>query len=343
MADPGQDPNRNPKDESVKKENERKPVDNMASFGRLKTFGAPKTDYSFSKAPTGPTFRPNLARAKSAPVKQEPTTSDFQAPRQYREREKPLRTFKSKFETTEDISTPTMAPTFESNDFIPQKKTKKYKHKDIAPTAIQMGIDALDPTHPATIPFMDPSKSHSLKSDPFDAFGIPMDLEDNTESKPAAKSIEGDMYQQEARATNALKEVVQTNIAGNLFKNDEGSYLGNNDVMFIQLPPELPRMDHKPAQAPATQVADKRLPQRLDSFQNTLASVPEGKIGKMYILASGQVKMKIGDVYFDVSQGMPVAFLQDLMAFHIPLRTYHSLGEVNKRMVVSPDIANLLD
>lgn len=63
----------------------------------------------------------------------------------------------------------------------------------------------------------------------------------------------------------------------------------------------------------------------------------------MFILASGQVKMKIGDVYFDVSQGMPVAFLQDLMALNVKEGQYHSLGEVNKRMVVSPDIANLLD
>lgn len=140
MADPGQDPNRNQDEPVAKKENERRPpVDNMASFGRLKTFGAPKTEYSYSKVffaislylifetPTGPTFMPNLARAKAAPVKQE-STPDFQpqVTRQYREREKPIRTFKSKLEQPEDTSV--VLPTFDENpiDFVPQKKQKKY-------------------------------------------------------------------------------------------------------------------------------------------------------------------------------------------------------------------------
>lgn len=51
--------------------------------------------------------------------------------------------------------------------------------------------------------------------------------------------------------------------------------------------------------------------------------------------------MKIGDVLFDVSQGMPCGFLQQLVGINLQSNQYYQLGEVSKRMIVSPDMTGL--
>lgn len=92
-----------------------------------------------------------------------------------------------------------------------------------------MGIDALDPTHPTTIPFLDPVKNQNMKKELEDLkqMSIEADIdqelnrflkEDKTEAKT---QIEGDIYQLEAGAKTTGKQVVKTSLAGNLFKNDE--------------------------------------------------------------------------------------------------------------------------
>lgn len=48
-----------------------------------------------------------------------------------------------------------------------------------------------------------------------------------------------------------------------------------------------------------------------DRFFNSAYGL-EGKIGKLYILKSGQVKLRIGECTFNLSQGMPCGFLQEL-------------------------------
>jgi len=77
-------------------------------------------------------------------------------------------------------------------------------------------------------------------------------------------------------------------------------------------------------------------------LSNNIKAIPEGQIGKLYILKSGQVKMKIGDVTFDVSQGMPCEFLQELVGLNTKEKDFYQLGNVNRRMIISPDISSLL-
>lgn len=52
--------------------------------------------------------------------------------------------------------------------------------------------------------------------------------------------------------------------------------------------------------------------------------------------------MKIGDVFYDVSEGMPCGFLQELVALDMESKNMHNLGDINKRMVVSLDVDALL-
>lgn len=52
--------------------------------------------------------------------------------------------------------------------------------------------------------------------------------------------------------------------------------------------------------------------------------------------------MKVGDVWYEVSEGMPCGFLQELVAINMENKALHTLGDINKRMVVSLDIESLL-
>lgn len=78
----------------------------------------------------------------------------------------------------------------------------------------------------------------------------------------------------------------------------------------------------------------------------------------MYILKSGKVKLQIGDNMFEVAQGMPCSFLQELHYLNLSSKGYSffhwlpklkfnfleifNLGDIDKRIVVTPDFEDLL-
>jgi len=178
-----------------------------------------------------------------------------------------------------------------------------------------------------------------------------------------------DMYR--AKQDNVSKygqKLIQTSLAESLFRNEEKEYLGDDELFFVQLPTMLPMIPvleepkppaapeqaaksdksntkkENPTQQPQPAVVVSDQPEILppSGFKNNLGQVPRGRIGKLYILKSGKVKMKIGDVVYDVSQGMPLGFLQELVAIDLKKGKMNILGEVQKRMVASPDIGVLL-
>lgn len=73
-------------------------------------------------------------------------------------------------------------------------------------------------------------------------------------------------------------------------------------------------------------------------FTSTLANVPSGHLGKLLIYKSGKVKLRIGDILFDVSTGMRCNFLQEVVAVNESEQKYYQLGDIAKRMVCYPDI-----
>ncbi|KAH6764444.1 hypothetical protein C2S52_013393 [Perilla frutescens var. hirtella] len=75
---------------------------------------------------------------------------------------------------------------------------------------------------------------------------------------------------------------------------------------------------------------------------DSLEELPEGYMGKMLVYKSGAVKLKLGDIMYDVSPGADCCFPQKVMAINATDKHCCDLGEGNKRAFVTPDIDSLL-
>ncbi|KAJ3027471.1 hypothetical protein HDV00_011201 [Rhizophlyctis rosea] len=69
---------------------------------------------------------------------------------------------------------------------------------------------------------------------------------------------------------------------------------------------------------------------------------PEGKVGKLIYYKSGKVKLRIGDIYFDVAPGSESTFLQNVVAVDPDDAKTYLLGNLTRRFVCTPDIEMLL-
>ncbi|KAL1566964.1 hypothetical protein AAHA92_02497 [Salvia divinorum] len=74
----------------------------------------------------------------------------------------------------------------------------------------------------------------------------------------------------------------------------------------------------------------------------SLEELPEGYMGKMLVYKSGAVKLKLGDIMYDVSPGTVCSCHQNVMAVNITDKQCCNLGEPNMTAVVTPDIDSLL-
>ncbi|XP_059317993.1 uncharacterized protein LOC132068433 isoform X2 [Lycium ferocissimum] len=74
-----------------------------------------------------------------------------------------------------------------------------------------------------------------------------------------------------------------------------------------------------------------------------LQELPAGNMGKMLVYKSGKIKLKLGDILYDVSPGVDCAFSQDVVAINTAEKQCCQLGELGKRAVVTPDVDFLLD
>ncbi|KZV29690.1 hypothetical protein F511_21674 [Dorcoceras hygrometricum] len=77
--------------------------------------------------------------------------------------------------------------------------------------------------------------------------------------------------------------------------------------------------------------------------KNSLEELPKGYMGKMLVYKSGTVKLKLGDIQYDVSPGSECTFAQNVVAINTSERNCCEVGALTKRAVVSPDIDSLLD
>jgi hypothetical protein len=246
------------------------------------------------------------------------------------------------------------------------KKKRKYTNEDIAPTAQQMGIDPLDATQPITLPFIDPQKWTSvLKEEPARSGPTAMQI-DQSDLDPELAALINNSAQ--PKAEQAHQQDMKRRLEdASLFELESGA--GADQLFFIQLPSHLPR-----SQPPASSTntannnntatngnvttgteasetpSEVSLLPRDESFMDefaidfkpTLPTTPQGRLGSLVVYKSGRVKLRIGDVLYDVTPGMPLNFLQEVAVVEPEEQKFYSLGEINQRMVVSANIDSLL-
>ena len=68
-----------------------------------------------------------------------------------------------------------------------------------------------------------------------------------------------------------------------------------------------------------------------------------GKIGKLKVYKSGKVEMEIEGVKYLVNSGIQSKMRQEVAAVDRDCRDIYMLGEVGKKMVLTPDIDSLLE
>ncbi|GMH18280.1 hypothetical protein Nepgr_020121 [Nepenthes gracilis] len=75
----------------------------------------------------------------------------------------------------------------------------------------------------------------------------------------------------------------------------------------------------------------------------TLEELYGGHVGKMLVYKSGAVKLKLGEILFDVSPGSDCTFAQDVVAINPKDHHFCAIGQLEKRAIVTPDVNFLLD
>ncbi|PON53135.1 DNA-directed RNA polymerase III subunit RPC [Trema orientale] len=134
-------------------------------------------------------------------------------------------------------------------------------------------------------------------------------------------------------ATNSASEL------GLLNENAEGN------MFCFQLPPILPLVKRSASIKGKEKIGSSTSSQNpsASSKGHKLEELPEGHVGKMLVYKSGAVKLKLGDILYDVSPGTDFVFAQDVVAINTAEKQCCLLGELPKRAVISPDVSSLLD
>lgn len=104
--------------------------------------------------------------------------------------------------------------------------------------------------------------------------------------------------------------------------------MGGADLMLFQLPDKLPIF--KPKDSSGEESCSN-----ISDLHNTF-------LGKLLITRSGKVKMKIGDIIFDVTKGVECRERQELALIDKTQSKFVTLGAIHDRITVSPDISSLI-
>jgi len=119
-------------------------------------------------------------------------------------------------------------------------------------------------------------------------------------------------------------------------------------LLFFQFPKTLPLPRQAYADADTNMnmntksMGDNRKRQ-LDSIHGcALKELPGGFKGKLLVFKSGKVKMRLGDLLFDVSAGSNCIFPQEVVAINTREKHCCGIGEIGKLATITPDINSLL-
>ena len=80
----------------------------------------------------------------------------------------------------------------------------------------------------------------------------------------------------------------------------------------------------------------------IEDYVNDFSGLKAGRIGKLLFYKSGKVKMKIGDILMDVSQGINPTFHEEITCIDNENNSISFINQINKRVIVTPNITDLL-
>ncbi|KAJ2481430.1 DNA-directed RNA polymerase III subunit RPC4 [Coemansia sp. RSA 2131] len=106
--------------------------------------------------------------------------------------------------------------------------------------------------------------------------------------------------------------------------------------MDVDVKPDIAQLETKADVKPNVQT--------VDSDDETDGGSVDGRIGTLVVLKSGAVKMKIGDILFDVTQGADCNFLRGLLAVDVcgTNSTAHLLGNIETQLLCTPDLDSIV-
>lgn len=142
--------------------------------------------------------------------------------------------------------------------------------------------------------------------------------------------------------------------------------LGGNDtaemeqkLYLFQLPPIIPTFEQKEevkeievddeedkeeeeGEGDDVEVVNEETPDEESLPTSSAGSLPEGQVGRLRLHKSGKLTMVIGDIVMDVTQGVPAKFLQDIVVCSAEEKQAYLIGQVKRKMVVTPKLDELL-
>ncbi|KAM3344801.1 DNA-directed RNA polymerase III subunit RPC4 isoform X2 [Capsicum galapagoense] len=126
-------------------------------------------------------------------------------------------------------------------------------------------------------------------------------------------------------------------------RSDKAAELSSPMLKGKEVAGSAPRL---PASAKGKEIiGSSTISRRHNTTKNigSLQDLPAGSMGKMLVYKSGTVKLKLGDILYNVSPGVECSFAQDVVAINTAEKQCCQLGELGKRAVVTPDVDFLLD
>ncbi|XP_022933797.1 DNA-directed RNA polymerase III subunit RPC4-like [Cucurbita moschata] len=116
------------------------------------------------------------------------------------------------------------------------------------------------------------------------------------------------------------------------------------NIFFLQLPPMVP-VTEQSSTAEGMEAANSLEQNKVSQPPQKTCSLnefPSGSMGKLLVYRSGAVKLKLGNIVYDVSSGMDCGFAQELAAINVEGKRCCIVGELSKRAVLTPDVDSML-
>ncbi|KAI8021037.1 DNA-directed RNA polymerase III subunit RPC4 [Camellia lanceoleosa] len=116
-------------------------------------------------------------------------------------------------------------------------------------------------------------------------------------------------------------------------------------IFFLLLPANMP-MVKQSANAEGQEMVNNSEPPKSAGPSKkgcSLDELPGGFMGKMLVYKSGAVKLKLGDIIYDVSAGSDSVFAQDVVAINTEEKHCCVVGELSQRAVITPDVDSILN
>ncbi|XP_017973633.1 PREDICTED: DNA-directed RNA polymerase III subunit rpc4 isoform X5 [Theobroma cacao] len=116
-------------------------------------------------------------------------------------------------------------------------------------------------------------------------------------------------------------------------------------MFFFQLPANLPVIKRLASTKGKEKAENLGSSERFGALKKgcQLEELPGGFMGKMLVYKSGAVKLKLGETLYDVSPGSDCIFAQDVAAVNTTEKHCCVIGELGKRVVVTPHISSVLN